>query len=173
LFIGVDANSKLVRDISRRSLRKPSRGGVPNALFGRLSLEEAPGDLFQLADVVTVLFPWGSLLRAVAAPEVGALRKLAALGKPGARVSIVYGYGAIDAHALGELQLPDLGEDSVLRTLEAAYAAADLQVQARYVSSKDAALVESTWAKKLAFSGRNRAFVALDGTIDLVTTHRR
>ncbi len=154
-----------MREVSRRSLRKPARGGVPNALFGRLSLEDAPGELIRLADVLTVLFPWGALLRAVAAPELGALRKLAAIGKPGARVSFLYGYEANrDARALDELGLPDLGAPSALRILQAAYAAAGLQVQARYASRKEVALTESTWAKKLAFSGSERVFVALEGT---------
>jgi 16S rRNA (adenine(1408)-N(1))-methyltransferase len=164
--IGVDANADLMREISRRASRKPARGGVPNALFGRLSLEEAPGELVQLADVLTVLFPWGSLLRAVAVPQLAALRKLAALGKPGARVWFVYGYGARrDARAMDELELPDLGSSPALRTLEAAYAEAGLEVQARYVPREEVASIQSGWAKKLAFSESERAFVEIRGTV--------
>src|SRR5262249_42603132 len=153
--------------MSRRSLRKPSRGGLPNALFGRLSLEDAPGELIGVAEALTVLFPWGSLLRALAAPEVGNLRKLTAIGKPGARISFVYGYGAErDAGALEELGLPELGAPAALRALEAAYAAAGLKMSARYALREEVALIESTWAKKLAFAGRERVFVALEGTVD-------
>jgi len=148
-------------EVSHRAACKPARGGVPNVLFGRLSLEEAPGDLIGLADRLAVLFPWGSLLRAVAAPNT-ALRKLAALGKPGGRVHFLYGYGSEESTALG---LPELGCGDVLHNLESAYAAAGLQVEARYAAREFVASVESTWAKKLAFSRRARAFIEIRGTI--------
>ena len=148
-------------EVSQHAARKPARGGVPNALFGRLSLEEAPGHLLGLADVLTVLLPWGSLLRAVAAPNSG-LRKLAAISKRGGRVHFLYGYGSRESAALG---LPELGDSHVLSHLENAYAAAGLQVEARYAAPEYVASVESTWAKKLAFSPRARAFIEMRGTV--------
>jgi len=166
LVIGVDANAELLREISHRASRKPARGGVPNALFGRFSLEESPGELAQFADFLTVLFPWGSLLRAVAVPQVGALEKLAALGKPGAGIRFLYGYGATrEARKVDALGLPELGGSSALRALERGYAAAGLEVRARYVSREEVASVQSAWAKKLAFSGIERVFVELAGCI--------
>jgi 16S rRNA (adenine(1408)-N(1))-methyltransferase len=164
--IGVDANAELLREVSHRATRKPARGGLTNALFARLSLEESPGKLARLADSLTVLFPWGSLLRAVAAPQVGALEKLAALGKPGA--SILYGYGATRENRTADaLGLPELGGPSVLRTLEREYAAAGLEVRGRYLSREEVASVQSSWAKKLAFSGIERVFVELNGCIPM------
>ncbi len=161
-MIGVDANAELLREILHRATRKPARGGVPNALFGRLSLEESPGELARLADSLTVLFPWGSLLRAVAVPQVGALEKLAALGKPGAGIRFLYGYGATrESRTVEALELPELGGPSALRTLERGYAAAGLDVRARYVSREEVASVQSSWGKKLAFSGIERVFVEL------------
>ena len=151
-------------EVSQRASRKLARGGVPNVLFGRLSLAEAPGDLLGLADVLTVLFPWGSLLRAIAAPDTG-LRKLAAIGKQGARIHFLYGYGSEESAVLKEVGLPALGSGAALRHLENAYAAAGLQVEANYVARGDVASVESTWAKKLAFSPSARAFVEIRGTI--------
>jgi len=53
----------------------------------------------------------------------------------------------------------------VLHNLESAYAAAGLQVEARYAAREFVASVESTWAKKLAFSRRARAFIEIRGTI--------
>jgi len=151
-------------EVSQRASRKPARGGVPNVLFGRLSLEEAPGDLIGLADMLTVLFPWGSLLRAVAAPDAG-LRKLAALGKRGGRIHFLYGYGCGDSAVVKELGLSELGSGVLLSHLERAYAAAGLQVEARYAAREYVASVESTWAKKLAFSPRARAFIEIRGTV--------
>src|SRR5262249_52619854 len=159
-----DANPALMREVSQRASRKPARGGIPNALFGRLSLEEAPGDLIGLADVLTVLFPWGSLLRAVAAPNAG-LRNLAAIGKQGGRIHFLYGYGSGESAGTKKLGLPELESSDRLRDLERAYAAAGLQVEARYAAREYVASVESTWAKKLAFSSSARAFVEIRGTI--------
>jgi 16S rRNA (adenine(1408)-N(1))-methyltransferase len=132
--IGVDANADLLREISHRASRKPARGGVPNALFGRLSLEESPGELAQLA----------------------------ALGKPGARIRFLYGYGATrEGRKVDALGLPEIGGSSALRALERAYSAAGFEVRGRYVSCEEVALVQSAWAKKLAFSGVERVFVEL------------
>ncbi len=153
-----------MREVSQRASRKPARGGVPNALFGRLSLEEAPGNLIGLADVLTVLFPWGSLLRAVAAPDIG-LRKLAAVGKQGCRIHFLYGYGSGESAVVKELGLPELGSGDLLRHLENAYTAAGLKVEANYAAREDVTSVETTWAKKLAFSPKARAFVEIRGTI--------
>jgi 16S rRNA (adenine(1408)-N(1))-methyltransferase len=150
-----------LREISIRASRKPTRGGLPNVLFGRLSLEDAPGELVQLADAITVLFPWGSLLRAVALPEPEALRKLALIGKPSARFRFLYGYGPCEARAVEELGLPPLGGPSALRELEDAYADAGLRVGARYVPREEVASIQTTWAKKIAFSVRERVFVEL------------
>jgi len=44
------------------NLRDASRRAPSNAMFGLLSLQDAPGDLAALADRLTVLFPWGPLL---------------------------------------------------------------------------------------------------------------
>ncbi len=164
MIIGVDANPALMREISHRASRKPARGGLPNALFGQLSLEDAPGELVGLTDALTVLFPWGSLLRAVAVPEDG-LRNLAALGKPGCRVHFLYGYGGREARWVEELGLPALGTSEALGALESAYAAAGLAVAARYAPREGIARVETTWAKKIAFSHTERIFVEIRGKI--------
>ena len=166
LVIGVDSSADLMRAISHRASRKAARGGLANAIFGRLSLEEAPGELFQLADALTVLFPWGSLLRAVAAPEVGALRKLATVATPGARVWFLYGYEARrDARAVEPLRLPDLEDSAALRALEADYLDAGIEVRAQYATRAKIAAVPSTWAKKVAFSQADRTFVEVRGNV--------
>lgn len=130
-------------------------------------MEDAPGELVQLAHAITVLFPWGTLLRAVAVPEPAGLRKLARIGKVGARVRILYGYGTErEGRAVEELRLPALEDPSTLRGLEAAYADASLGVKARYVSREEITLVRTTWAKKMTFSQHPRVFVELAGRVE-------
>jgi len=111
---------------------------------------------------VTVLLPWGSLLGAVARPEPDALLRLRALCKPGAELEVVFGYGPqIDAATIRALALPALDAPGRLAALEAAYGAAGFAARARPVARDEVRALPTTWAKKLAFSGHARAFVAV------------
>ena len=64
-FIGIDANVKPLEKPSIKATRKPSKGGLPNALFVQAAVEDLPEELNGLANQIYVNFPWGSLLRAV------------------------------------------------------------------------------------------------------------
>jgi len=137
LFVGVDAICDNLVDASRRA--------PPNALFGRLALEDAPGELAGLADSLTVLFPWGSLLRAVSSPDPSALARLRDLCNPGAVVRFVF------EHTLAP------------EPLEAAYREAGLALIGQPLSVEEARALPTTWAKKLGYSGRPRQFRDFQG----------
>ena len=57
-------------------------------MFIQTSLETLTAEFDSIADAITVNYPWGSLLRAVALPEASLLAKLAAITKCGGRVEI-------------------------------------------------------------------------------------
>ena len=137
LFIGLDAIADNLREASRRA--------PDNALFGLLPLEEAPGELAALADRLTVLFPWGSLLRAVALPEPGPLSRLRGLCKSGAQVRFVF------EHASGR------------EALESAWREAGLDLRGREMSVEEARALPTTWAKRLGYSGKPRCFRDFQG----------
>jgi len=161
--IGVDATTEGLRDTSRRLAAKPTRGGLPNALLGRLALANAPGELLGLADILTVLLPWGSLLAAVARPDAAALHSLRGLCKPGARVRVLFGYGVeTERAAMRDLALPPL-EAATLTALERTYADAGFTVAGRFVPLDEVRALPTTWAKRLAYSGRERQFIELAG----------
>jgi len=88
LCLGLDADAGMMREASRRASRDPSRGGAGNLWFFRIAAEALPAGLEELADHISILCPWGSLLRAVLAPEVAVLRRVASVGKPSALVEI-------------------------------------------------------------------------------------
>jgi 16S rRNA (adenine(1408)-N(1))-methyltransferase len=164
LVIGVDASADALRDNSRRLAAKPARGGLPNAVLGRLALADAPAELAGLADVLTVLLPWGSLLRAVAGPDPAALRALRGICKRGARFEVLFGYGEIvDGAAIRDLALPALADPATAPRLVNAYRDAGFVVTARSVARDEVRDLPTTWAKKLAYSRRERRFVALSG----------
>lgn len=162
LIIGVDANADNLREASRRAAAKPARGGRPNARFGRLALAEAPGELAGLADELTVLLPWGDLLRAVALAERAALGNLRGIARTGATVDIVFGFGAADRAATAALALPEAGALG-LGELVARYREAGFAVAARVASAAEVAELPTTWARKLAFSDKARRFWRLRG----------
>ena len=132
LFIGTDAIADNLRDASRRAAR--------NIVFARLSLENAPAEIAGLAHTLTVLFPWGSLLRAVAHAEREALQRLRALCKPGAEVRFVF------------------EPSSDARVLESRYREAGLALSGRTMPLDEAGALPTAWAKKLGYSGRPRTF---------------
>jgi len=132
LFVGVDAIADNLGDASRRS--------SPNALFGRLALEAAPGELAGFADRLTVLFPWGSLLRALAHAAPDDLGRLRAICRPGADVRFVF-----------EL-------DSDPGALERDYVDAGFALSGVPLPVEEARALPTTCAKKLGFSGRARRF---------------
>jgi len=137
LFVGVDAIADNLRDASRRA--------DPNAIFGRLALEDAPGELAGFADRLTVLFPWGSLLRAVAADDLPRLARLRGVCKPGAGVRFVFE----PARASSDL--------------ERQYREAGLGLSGRPISLEEARDLPTSWAKKLGYSGRPRCFRDFQG----------
>jgi len=83
LVIGIDAAAASMADASRRADRR----GPSNALFLAAGVETlAASPLAGRADLVSVLFPWGSLLRGVLGLDHVALCGLAAVARPGATV---------------------------------------------------------------------------------------
>jgi 16S rRNA (adenine(1408)-N(1))-methyltransferase len=162
--VGVDAVADNLREASRLAARKPARGGTPNALFGRMSLEQAPGALAGLAHALTVHLPWGSLLRAVALAEPEALARLRALCRPGASVRIVFGYEqTVDGGSIAG-DLPPL-TDGWASTLERRYGDLGWPCRVRPIGAGGLVDLPTTWAGKLAHAGRERRFLDLHGRV--------
>lgn len=163
-FIGVDAHREGMAEVSRRAGAKPARGGLGNALFVHAGLEQLPGDLEGLATSLTVLLPWGSLLRAVTAPEPAALARLRALCRGGAAIQVVVGFDAgRDRRALAESGIPPLTLEHVMGRLAEGHRAAGFEVRGRAAEADEVARLPTTWARKLVFGGGARRFFVLEG----------
>jgi 16S rRNA (adenine(1408)-N(1))-methyltransferase len=63
LVLGLDASAAAMIEASRRAAGPARKGGRPNARFVLAAAENPPAALTGAADLVTVRFPWGSLLR--------------------------------------------------------------------------------------------------------------
>lgn len=118
-----------------------------------------------MADSVSVLLPWGSLLKAVALPDLELLEKLKGLCKPNASITILFGYGLeADASQIKELGLAKL-TPLFLRSLELQYQLLGFKIKVREASVDEVKALPSKWAKKLAFSGKERTFVKIEGRL--------
>ena len=141
LWVGIDANRENLAEVSRKAARRPERGGLPNALFVHASAEALPPELAALAQGITILLPWGSLLRAVAGPDPAVLAGIRALCRPGARLEVVMGTELSPERWLGEV-LPR-------------YRAAGFEATVAPIARDDLRRLGTTWASRLAF-GRPR-----------------
>jgi 16S rRNA (adenine(1408)-N(1))-methyltransferase len=88
-YIGIDAQSSALEKISEKIHRKPAKGGLPNVLFIQAAVESLSAELDGVADEVHVHFPWGSLLRAMAAGDETVLRNLRRICAPDAWLEVV------------------------------------------------------------------------------------
>jgi len=155
LVVGVDASAAAMAVASRRAAATPRRGGLPNALFVIAAVEALPPELDGLADLVTVHFPWGSLLRGLLRADPAAMAGLTRIMRPGATLSLLLSSTDRDRGAGVEpLQEPDL------RALAASYDDWGLAVtEARPATAADVAAAHSTWGKRLGAGGRRPAWL--------------
>ncbi|HJZ88789.1 MAG TPA: class I SAM-dependent methyltransferase [Polyangia bacterium] len=153
--VGVDSNADNLAEISRRAGRKPARGGASNALFVHATAEALPPELAGLATRVTILLPWGSLLRAVAQPDPVVLAGVRGLCRPGARLEVVMAYAERDPTTAGALA--PLERERLLREVLPRYRAAGFVATVGPLTAAEVRQLGTTWAARLAF-GRERPF---------------
>lgn len=163
LVIGVDASATAMAEASRRAARR----GPANVLFlaaGAESLCASP--LACRADVVTVTFPWGSLLRGVLGLDPGALIGVASVVAPGGRLEVLA--SVVPSDGVAGL---DRLEASCEPAVRAAWASAGLELAAmRPASAEEIQRSGSSWARRLRADGAGA--VRPIWRLDLCTTPR-
>jgi 16S rRNA (adenine(1408)-N(1))-methyltransferase len=155
LALGVDANAAGMVEAATRAACKPSRGGAPNARFIVAAAEALPPELAAIADLVTVQFPWGSLLRGIVRGDAGIVCPLAGLLRPvaGAELRLLISVEARDRTALGLAALEARGVDRIA----SAFGEAGLRsIDVRPATADDLAAASSSWAKRLRAGSADR-----------------
>ena len=79
---------------------RAKRAGLSNIAFLVEGVERLPPRLSQIANEVTVHFPWGSLLRGLVDASPGIVGPIADLLKPGAELRVLV--SAVDRDGVGE-----------------------------------------------------------------------
>jgi 16S rRNA (adenine(1408)-N(1))-methyltransferase len=142
LVVGVDAATTAMDEASRRAARR----GPANAVFlaaGAETLADTP--LAGRIDLVTVTFPWGSLLRGVLGLDGCALAGVAALPGPGGRIEILASVVPSD-RIEGVSSLDASWEPAICR----AWTAVGLDlVSMRLATTGEIAASRSSWARRL------------------------
>jgi hypothetical protein len=148
--LAIDASHAAMREASRRAARAARRGGLPNVRFIAAGLEELPTELGAFASLVTVHFPWGSLLRAAVAQDAAGAAAIARLLAPGGLLRLLVSAAERDRTRGG---VTNLDPASVV----AAYCELGLVAHAcRPASPEDVSAAHSSWARRLLASGRDR-----------------
>jgi 16S rRNA (adenine(1408)-N(1))-methyltransferase len=139
-------------DASRRAARPARRGGHANVVFVAAAAESLPGALRGIADEVTVILPWGSLLEAVLTPGSAAFAGLAAVLKHDGLMTLL-----VSAHERDQLATVD---DAAATELARRYGSAGYEVnELRLATRADVALLSSGWGRRLGIPERRQAWL--------------
>jgi 16S rRNA (adenine(1408)-N(1))-methyltransferase len=135
-------------EVSRRAARRPERGGAPNAVFAVAAAESPPPELIGRADLVTVTFPWGSLLRGVLGADDTVARGVASLLAPGGDLRVIFSVEPRDGLTFGAEATTDTWRAHGIGGMELGTATRD-----------DLAATRSTWARRLATDPTRRTWL--------------
>jgi 16S rRNA (adenine(1408)-N(1))-methyltransferase len=165
LVIGIDPVQDAMAGVARRASAKPSRGGVPNALFLVASAEALPVALSSQASLVTVNYPWGVLLRTLVQPDPDGLRAVVGLLRPGARLIALLNASVTDDRDYGErLGLPPLEDAHIDERLVPGWLEAGLEgVTWHRLDPDEEPAHHTTWGRRLV-RGSNRSTIVVEGT---------
>ncbi len=164
LVIGIDPVQEAMAGVARRASAKPSRGGVPNALFLVASAEALPGALSSKASLVTVNYPWGALLRTLVQPDRDGLRAVAGLLQPGGRLIALLNASVTDDRDYGErLGLPPLEDAHIDERLVPGWQESGLEgVTWHRLEPAEEPAHHTTWGRRLV-RGSNRSTIVVEG----------
>jgi hypothetical protein len=151
LVLAIDASHAAMRESSWRAGRSPRRGGLQNALFIASSLDALPAELSGLSSsLVTVHFPWGSLLQAVLGRDEQGADRLARLVGQGGLLRLLV--SASERDAVGGAVELDPAE------IAATYEPRGFVVeQCRPATLDDVNAARSSWGRRLLAGAGNRA----------------
>lgn len=142
-------------DACRDNLNEMSRRAAANALFVIANAQALPSELYGVAHIITINFPWGSLLGGLLMQEQSLWENLLRIARPQARLEVRLNGGALAEQGW---TLED-GTDQVRRLL----VANGFEMRpSRVMTTDDLRSYPTTWAKRLAF-GRDPRAIFLHG----------
>ena len=145
LVLGLDASAAAMVDASRRAARPARKGGRSNARFVVAAAEAPPAALVGVADLVTVRFPWGSLLRGCLGLDDAVACGVAALVAAGGTLELLLSPAARDG-----LEAVPTEVSAIVAAASETFGQLGLELDAgRAATTAEIAASGSTWAKRL------------------------
>lgn len=125
-------------------------------MYVQAAVEALPTELDGVAGEIYVNFPWGSLLRAVAAGDARVLYNLRRICAPGADLKVLFTIDAErDRSEIERLGLPVFDDQYLNAVLPGRYAMAGFSITKAETLSTIPAELQTSWGKRLRVgSGR-------------------
>ncbi|HYK95713.1 MAG TPA: hypothetical protein VE011_07620 [Candidatus Dormibacteraeota bacterium] len=151
LAIGTDANAAAMAEVSRRAARSTRKRGVPNAVFVLAPAEAPPLAFAGIASLVTIRFPWGSLLRGCLGAEDAVTAGVASLVAPDGSLELLLAPAPKD----GIQGLP-VEPVEIVRAASHGFHPFGLElVEGRPATDAEVRASRSTWARRLGATASN------------------
>ncbi|MDD2370789.1 MAG: methyltransferase domain-containing protein [Firmicutes bacterium] len=152
-YIGIDPTASNLFEYSK----KAQKYKIKNIIYIISSIENLNDDLNNLADIVYINFPWGSLLEGIVKDMPEILNKISLLGKSGAEFNFTFAYSSLHEPAeIEKRQLPILSTDYLLSDLTEIYKKANLKIVSCIdLTPPEINVFGTLWSKKL-FLGKSR-----------------
>lgn len=165
-FIGIDPVKSGMTEIACKIIKKPEKGGLNNALLVISTAENMPKELYKIADIITILFPWGILLEGIIKPLDEFLDSIKKVAKHGTEFEFITTYSkSCEDNVIKNRNLPELSLDYFNGTYKDILAEHGFMVSKIELHNNEyVKKFDSKWAKQLAF-GRNRDFYRITGEI--------
>jgi 16S rRNA (adenine(1408)-N(1))-methyltransferase len=145
LVIGLDASAAAMAEASRRAAGPARKGGLPNAAFVLAAAEAMPEELCGVAQLVTVQFPWGSLLRGCVGGDERVAAGIAGLLAPNGRLQVLLAPSVRDG-----LDGVPVEADELAAAVRTAFARHSLELDvARPATEAEVVASGSSWARRL------------------------
>jgi 16S rRNA (adenine(1408)-N(1))-methyltransferase len=163
--IGIDAAAEALRQASQKTILKPQRGGVPNALFVWACAESLPSELSGIASEITINYPWGSLLHALVTPNLEILEGIAQLAQPKASLTILINISVFENREYCQkLGLPELTLEKAKTDLTLRYREAGIDIKRVRILDENVPY-RTTWGQKLTRGSGNRRTAVLEAGV--------
>lgn len=132
-------------EASRRAARSERKGGLPNAAFVVAAAEAVPEELCGAAQLVTVHFPWGSLLRGCVGGDARVAAGIARLVAPEGLLELLLAPSPRDG-----LDGVPVEPGELAAAVRETFAAFGLELEiARAATDGEVRASGSTWARRL------------------------
>ncbi len=149
-FLGVDAARENLQPIASKSSRSLKKGGRGNLVYLILAAECLPGELFQIADLLMINFPWGSLLRSFLTNEDSLHERLCSCLKRGGELVVLLNDSLYaDGELVQRLEIPRLDDSHLNDFIVPALDGAGFNILESTLVKNVLLPVRTSWGRKL------------------------